>query len=169
MLVHASIDERGKIAGGQVGDQTEKEVSIRSWYNKPWDLCLRFHKKAKVERAVKIAVKLANSNLVGYDQNNRNSLYKELKKNDFNAAKYIKTGVQTETDCSAFMYACYACVIPEMRSDNNAPTTSTMRKYFEKYGFEVITDKSYLTSEALLKPGDILVKEGKHTAMFIAK
>lgn len=167
MLVHASIDERGKASGGVAGDQTGKEVCIRSWYSKPWNALLRYPNKRKVARAVKIAIKLANSGLVGYDQGNRNSLYKELKKKGFNAAKYIKTGVKTETDCSAFMYACFACVIPEMRMDTNAPTTSTMRKFFEKFGFEVITDKTYLVSDALLKSGDILVKEGSHAAMHI--
>ena len=35
-IIHASINEQGKISGGQLGDQTGKEVCIRSWYSKPW-------------------------------------------------------------------------------------------------------------------------------------
>ena len=33
---HSSIDESGKISGGQAGDSTDKEVCIRTWYSKPW-------------------------------------------------------------------------------------------------------------------------------------
>lgn len=165
MLVHGSIDENGKISGGRLGDQTEKEVCIKQWYSKPWNVMLRYPKKSVALKAAKIAVKLANSNLVGYDQSNRNSLYAELKKNGFNAAKYIKTGVKTETDCSAFVYACYACAIKELRSDNNAPTTSTMRARYIDVGFEPHFESQYLTTEAYLIPGDIVLKEGSHVAM----
>ena len=33
---HASLDENNRISGGNAGDQTKKEVCIRTWYNKPW-------------------------------------------------------------------------------------------------------------------------------------
>ena len=35
-IVHASINEKGKTTGGKPGDQTGKEICIRSYYNKPW-------------------------------------------------------------------------------------------------------------------------------------
>ena len=41
-LVHASLNENGKISGGQSGDQTGKEICIRSYYNKPWKYILRY-------------------------------------------------------------------------------------------------------------------------------
>lgn len=41
-LVHASINEKGKTTGGKSGDQTGKEVCIRSYYNKPWTSVLRY-------------------------------------------------------------------------------------------------------------------------------
>lgn len=41
-LVHASINELGKVTGGQSGDQTGKEICVRSYYNKPWDYVLRY-------------------------------------------------------------------------------------------------------------------------------
>ena len=167
MIAHASIDENGKIKGGNAGDQTCKEVCTRTWYSKPWNVMIRCPNKKKAIRAAKIAEKLANSNLVGYDQSGRNSLYAELKKNGYNAAKYIKTGVKTEADCSAFVYACYACCFPEMRMDGNAPTTSTLRAFLTKYGFKVFTDKEYLESDSLAQPGDIWIKEGSHVVMQI--
>ena len=41
-LVHASINEKGAIKGGQVGDQTGSEICIRRYYNYPWDCVLRY-------------------------------------------------------------------------------------------------------------------------------
>lgn len=41
-IVHASINEFGGITGGQSGDQTGKEICIRSYYNKPWNSILRY-------------------------------------------------------------------------------------------------------------------------------
>lgn len=35
-IAHASISEKGTVNGTR-GDQTQKEVCIRSWYSKPWD------------------------------------------------------------------------------------------------------------------------------------
>ena len=41
LLAQASIDERGQIAGGQSGDQTNYETNVRSYYNYPWSCVLR--------------------------------------------------------------------------------------------------------------------------------
>lgn len=42
-IVHASQNENGKATGGKAGDQTGKEICIRSYYNKPWDCVLRYN------------------------------------------------------------------------------------------------------------------------------
>ncbi len=41
-LVHASINELGRATGGQPGDQTGREFCIRSYYNYPWNVILRY-------------------------------------------------------------------------------------------------------------------------------
>lgn len=41
-FVHASINELGTAHGGKTGDQTGKEICTRSYYNKPWEYCLRY-------------------------------------------------------------------------------------------------------------------------------
>ena len=41
-LVHASINEKGTVHGGQPGDQTGREICVRSYYNHPWDCALRY-------------------------------------------------------------------------------------------------------------------------------
>lgn len=166
-LVHASISENnnaGWDGNAKAGDQTGKEVCVRSWYEKPWNIMLRYPDKSISQKASATAVKLAKSNLVGYDQSERNTLYKALKKYNFDVDAYIKSGEKTETDCSAFIYAVFACFIPVMRSDDNAPVTSTMRSLYNKWGFVVHTGAGYLSGNNLLN-GDILVNENSHTAM----
>ena len=166
-LVHASISENnnaGWDGKSKAGDQTGKEVCVRSWYSKPWDIMLRYPDKTIAAKAAVAAVKLANSNLVGYNQSKRNTLYKALKSVNFDVDAYIKSGKKTETDCSAFVYAVYCCFIPNMRSDGNSPVTSTMRNLYKKWGFDVYTGYGYLTGINTIN-GDILVKEGVHTAI----
>lgn len=166
-LVHASIAETGGAGWdgkAKAGDQTGKEVCVRSWYSKPWDIMLRYPDKTIAAKAAAAAVKLANSNLVGYDQSERNTLYKALKAVNFDVDAYIKTGKKTESDCSSFVYAVFACFVPGMRSDSNAPVTSTMRNHYKKWGFDVFTGSGYLSGNNLLN-GDILVKESAHTAI----
>ena len=41
-LVHASINEKGSVKGGQNGDQTGGEIGVRGYYNYPWDCVLRY-------------------------------------------------------------------------------------------------------------------------------
>jgi GH24 family phage-related lysozyme (muramidase) len=41
-IVHASINEKGTVTGGQTGDQTGREICVRSYYNRPWTSVLRY-------------------------------------------------------------------------------------------------------------------------------
>ena len=40
-IVGAHINEIGEVVGGQTGDQTAKEISVRTYYNYPWTIVLR--------------------------------------------------------------------------------------------------------------------------------
>lgn len=169
LIGHASIDERGKANGGQAGDQTGKEVCVRSWYNGNWNVVLRPKSATVAETMASACETLCNSNLVGYDQWQRNDLWDELAKVGFDPAK-LKT--KTETDCSAFVTALAKIAGIEVQrvyiSNGrwNAPVTQTMRAAFSATGsFEALTDSKYLTSDSYLKRGDILLRESGHTAM----
>lgn len=162
-ITHASINELNKIKGGQLGDQTGKEVCTRSWYSKPWSCVIRAKDGNIAIKAKNIAAKLAENNKVGYDQANRNSLYFSLKKHNFNPDMIEPC----ETDCSAFVTACYiAAGVSALNYTSNAPTTSTLVKAFSNTGmFDVFTDEKYTRIDALLKPGDILLKPGFHVVI----
>lgn len=168
MIVHASISENnnaGWDGKAKAGDQTGREVCTREWYNKGWNVILRYKDINIASKAAALAAKLANSNLVGYDQSERNTLYKALKACNFDVDAYIRSGKKTETDCSAFVFAVYACLIPAMRYDGNAPVTSTMRYTFLKHGFTALTESKYRSSDKYLRTGDIMLLEGHHVAM----
>lgn len=167
-ICHASIDEHGKISGGEKGDQTGKEVCVRSYYSKPWGVCLRHPKEEIANKIAKIAETLANSNLVGYDQTNRNELHDVMKLFNHDANAYIMSGKKTETDCSAFATECaIAGGVATLEYTGNAPTTTTMERRFKSAGFNVLTQSRYLTNEKFLKRGDILVAPGKHTVIVL--
>ena len=166
-IVHCSIDENGKARGGKAGDQTGRETCIRSLYNKPWDMCIRYKDSKVAAKAAEIGKKLANSNLVGYDQNQRNTLYKQLELNDWDVDKYIKSGVVSEADCSAFMYAIWCCILPELRGQSNSPTTSIAKSFYTKYGFNIYTSKDYIYDGHYNLKGDMLNKAADHIIMCI--
>lgn len=164
---HASIDERGKASGGRAGDQTGREVCTRSWYNKGWKYCLRPKSASVAERMAKACEQGCANNKIGYDQSQRNTLHYYAKRCGYNLA-IINT--KCETDCSAFMAVCaLAGGVSALEYSGNAPTTSTMVDKFRATGaFTVLTDSKYLTGDAYLKRGDILVKPGSHTVMVLS-
>lgn len=164
---HASIDENGHAQGGKAGDQSGKEVCIRTWYDKPWAFLLRYPDAAVAEKAAKACeAGCANAN-IGYDQWQRNTAHTAAQKIGYDLSK-ISSPV--ETDCSAFVTLCYLCAgvkALEYPANGNAPTTATMRAAFNKAGFRTYTDGKYLNGTEYLRRGDILVKPGSHTVMVL--
>ena len=162
---HASIDENKKSRGGQSGDQTGKEVCIRSFYQKPWSYLLRCKDPSKAEKMADACETMCQNDCIGYDQGGRLSLNKELK---LIAYDYKRLRVPCECDCSSFMTVCAQCAgIDIPYPSGNAPTTSNMVKIFTGTGmFDLIT--SGINSEFNLKRGDILVGQpATHTVMVL--
>lgn len=55
-IVHASINENGRATGGKSGDQTGREICVRSYYkySKGWDKVLRYVGSGKKEEATQV-------------------------------------------------------------------------------------------------------------------
>lgn len=160
---HASLGEEGKVSGGKAGDQTGSEVYIRSWYNKGWNVLLRPKSTTLAEKSAKFVEQVCENSNVGYDQGGRNTLYTQAKLVNFDGSK-IKT--PCECDCSSFMHCAAIAGGANLTYGSNGYTTRTMVNAFVNSGnYEKLTDSKYLTSDAYLKRGDILVKEGSHTAI----
>lgn len=164
---HASISENknnGRDGKAKAGDQTGKEVCIRSFYKKPWAYLLRCKDANKAEIMAKACEWICKSNLAGYDQSQRMTLLNELKKVDYD---YTKLTNSCECDCSSFMTACAECAGIFPKYTNNAPVTANMVKLFSNTGmFDIITVN--INDESNLKRGDILVgPPNTHTVMVL--
>ena len=161
---HASISENNTV-NGEKGDQTTKEVCIREWYNKPWNILLRPKSAEKAEIMAQSCEKGCANQNIGYSQATRNTLKQEALKVNFDLSK---VGL-CNCDCSSFMTVCAESAgIAIPYNYNNAPTTRTMRTAFTSTGeFDLYTDNKYLNTTDNLRRGDILVAEGKHTVMVL--
>lgn len=159
---HASSDENGKYSGGKAGDQTGREVAIRTWYNRPWNKVVRPKSKTVALAIARTCIAACNNNNIGYDQYQRTTLYTQALKVDFDLAK-INT--PCECDCSSLVAVCVNAAGIKVSKDIY---TGNMVAALKNTGaFDVLTDNKYLSSSSLLNIGDILVYEGHHTAIVV--
>lgn len=159
----ARIDERGKISGGQAGNQTGKELSTQNWYRhgKGWRVFRpkSAEKAAKIARGMKAGCENRN---IGYDQYQRNALYNLVKPYGFDPAKADKP---TETDCSALVRVC-CCYAGIMVGDFNTGTEASMLMATGE--FVELTGDKYTKRDSYLGAGDILVTCTKgHTVVVL--
>ena len=77
-LAQASIDEKGGIMGGKVGDQTGQEIHIRSYYNYPWNVVLRYPETVELPVLDKSGYK-KGSNTIGVLSFKQQLLYAKKK------------------------------------------------------------------------------------------
>ena len=150
---HASIDENGKAKGGKAGDQNAKEVKISNYYvhSKGWVVlrCIDPAKRALIAEAME---KACNNADIGYDQNQRNTLYNEVKDKGFDPSKTTK---KVETDCSALVRICIAYAFGRDLV-GNIRTVSEPATLVKTGQFTKLTDKEYCKSSSKLLRGDIL-------------
>lgn len=161
----ARSDENGKAYGGKAGDQKSgKEVSKQSWYkhSKGWRV-FRAKNPAHAALIGKLMDSFCASDLIGYDQHQRHTLYNDLKKRGFESFVPSKA---VETDCSALVRTCLAFCgidVPEEFRTGNMP------KYLLNSGsFVELKGSKYTDQSAYLGKGDILVtKTSGHTAVVL--
>lgn len=156
----ASRDERGRYSGGLAGDQDGQEVSIRSWYNRPWNKVLRAKNPAiagKIAAAMEDACRNDN---IGYDQYERTTLYDLCKENGWNIKAVNKP---CETDCSALVAVCVNAAGIKVSGD--IYTGNEAAALLRTGEFELLSAPKYLLSDEYLKRGDILLYEFHHTAI----
>lgn len=99
----------------------------------------------KVENAVIWAISIANDNSHGYDQGSRNG---------------------PNYDCSSLISWAYSNAGLNTRP-GYTPSTSTMYSVFKSAGFHDVTGQVNKNTGSGMKRGDVLLKPGNHTAMYI--
>ena len=165
----ARIDERGKISGGKAGDQTGKEVSTQNWYkhSKGWRV-LRAKDPAMRPYIAKAMEEACASSLIGYDQNQRNSLYNAIHGTGFDINSLVKA---VETDCSALVRVCSSYGVAEMDKDvviTDFYTANEASKLKATGLFEELTGSKYTNTSDYLQRGDVLVTKSKgHTVVVL--
>lgn len=163
-IVHASIDENGHAHGGQAGDQNGREVRVQNGCKKDFTVTLRHPNPEIAKKAAKSGEVLANSNLIGYDQYERNTAHTILKEYGYNVSQFLAFKRPCEADCSSFMVLCYLIAgVKTLEYTGNAPSTHVMKSKFEAAGFKDLGK----VKDSDLRVGDILVAPGSHTVMVI--
>ena len=156
----ASRDERGRYSGGIAGDQDGREVLIREWYNRPWNKVLRAKNPSIAEKIATAMEKACKNDYIGYDQNQRTTLYSICKANGWKIED-VKT--PCETDCSALVAVCVNTV--GIRVSGDIYTGNEANALLRTGEFELLTAPKYLLSDEYLRRGDILLYEFHHTAI----
>lgn len=156
----ASRDERMRYSGGIAGDQDGREVLIREWYNRPWNKVLRARNSNIAEKIAAAMEKACRNDFIGYDQNQRTTLYSICKANGWKIED-VKT--PCETDCSALVAVCVNAAGVKVSGD--IYTGNEAKALLQTGEFELLSAPKYLLSDEYLKRGDILLYEFHHTAI----
>ena len=164
-ISNSGSDENGAYRGGQAGDQTGKEWQMRSWYNRPWLVVLRYPDQKVALKLAQLAIDAALNDKIGYDQGQNRTYLAQLKAVGWEPSKVT---VACEADCSAGVCANvtaagYLLGIKALK-EHTGTYTGNMRSALTKAGFKALTDSKYLTSGDYLLPGDILLNDNHHTA-----
>lgn len=156
-------DENGGATGGKAGDQTGREVSTQDWYkhSKGW-LVFRPKSAGAAEKIAWDMQAACDNPHIGYDQNDRLTLYDAAKAVGFDCAK-VETNC--ETDCSALVRVCCAYAGIDLPNFNTAGEPRILR---ESGAFDELTGTKYSDSPDYLRRGDILCTATQaHTAVVL--
>ncbi len=164
-ISNSGSDENGRGRGGQAGDQTGKEWQLRTWYDRPWDVVLRYPDQRVALKIAQLGIDAALNNCIGYDMNQRDTYFTQLKKAGWEPSKITAA---CEADCSAGVCAnvkAAGYLLGIAALQNHAGTyTGNMRSALTRAGFQVLTASKYLNGSEYLLPGDILLNDVHHTA-----
>ena len=164
-ISNSGSDENKAYHGGKAGDQTGHEWELKSWYNRPWTVVLRYPDQAVALKIAELGIAAALNNKIGYDQDQRTSYWTQLKSVGYDPSKIT---VACEEDCTAGVSSNVkaAGYLFGIKALQNVTICSSrdMRSVFTKAGFKALTASKYLSSGKYLLPGDILLYENHHAA-----
>lgn len=170
MISNCGKDENGAYSGGQAGDQTGKEYWLISWYNHPWSCVLR-HPDANVRAEIaKLARAAAQNSNIGYDQYERLTFWNQLTRVNYDPAAIT---MPCEADCSSSTASIIKAVgyrlnNAKLKNVQQSLTTYNMRSSLRSAGFDLLTDSKYLSSDAYLIAGDIILNDSSHVAINVS-
>lgn len=162
-ISHAISDEHKSASGGQAGDQTGREVLVSEWFLSPkgW-VVLRCKDRDAAKKIAYDARAAAENPKIGYDQNERNTLFHAAEKVGF-ACALVETAC--ECDCSSLVRVCLWYAGIKVGHFNTASEVDTLLKTGK---FELLDTSEYTEHSDRLMEGDILVTRTKgHTCVVL--
>ncbi len=164
IISNCGHDENGRYSGGAAGDQTGTEWQLRSWYNRPWDCVLRFEDATTAALIAEMAKAAAQNDLIGYDQNQRTTFWQHLAASNYRPEQIT---IKCEADCSSGVAAIvkgagYRLDNAAMKNVSIDAYTGNLKSVLKAAGAVVLTASKYLTSDAYIRAGDILLNESHH-------
>lgn len=162
-LAHARQDENGKGVNGKAGDNNGLEVRFDDWYNRAdgWDYVFRLKDKSLRPKMVKFMEKAIRNNNIGYDMNQRYTLWNILSVNGWDIDKVT---TPCETDCSQLV----SCALNSLgiKVAKDTYTRNMHDRLVATKAFKVYSKPKYTKNYDKLMPGDIILGEG-HTAIVV--
>jgi hypothetical protein len=161
----ARIDEHGQAHGGMAGDQKGGEVATQKWYLHAQGSWRVFRPKDKysAEWIARDMQAACDNPHIGYDQYQRDTLYNEAKKFEYDCALVEK---DVETDCSALVRVC--CMYAGIDT-GNFRTYNEPRALMSTGCFCEMVGSKYQKRCDYLKRGDILVTPSSgHTVVVLS-
>lgn len=159
-LGHARISEKGTIEG-VAGDQTGHEVEISDWYNGGWLAVYRPNNSTDAAYIANTCEALCKNDLVGYSQEDRLSMYKQLVDVLYDVSKLTQP---CNTDCSQLVATCVNSAGIPVSKDMTTRNEDVVLMGTGR--FTRLQANKYTQSGDYLKRGDILRKSG-HTAIVV--
>ena len=160
LIGHARISEKGTIEG-VAGDQTGHEVEVSEWYSGGWLAVYRPNNETDAERIASTCEACCRNDKIGYNQNERLTLYTEAVKH---AYRINEITVPCNTDCSALVSVCVNAAGISVSREMTTRNEDTVLMGTGR--FTRLQANKFLNESGNLKRGDILRKSG-HTAIVV--
>lgn len=155
-IVHAVANEVGTGTGGQLGDQTGKEIRVAEWYRRPWEMYIEPVDRNLGRRAAEIAKLIAAGNF-GYDRVNRWSGLRSIQ--NFGTEKG-----SGDFDCSSLCIACYKLAGLDIAASGY---TGSLEKIFKAQGFKVYKDPAHLDTPQAAVAGGMFCTPNAHVVICV--
>lgn len=155
----ASIGETGNGRNNKAGDQTGREVKVGEWYQFGQKAVYRWKSRSNASRYARIIKTLCKNDNIGYDMNDRTTLYNLLAKNGWD---YTKVNRKVECDCSQLVACAINCTMGKAICSSGMWTGNINSQLMNSGLFDKLTDSKYLTSGTYLKVGDIINAPDHH-------
>lgn len=143
----------------KAGDQTGREVKTGPWYSFGQNSCLRWKDYKLARKYAEVIKHMANNDNIGYDMDDRTSLYEALKKVNWD---YKKINSPVECDCSELIACAINCVLKKEVMPSWTWTGSLDSLAMSTGYFKRLTGSKYLISSDYIQVGDILNNDDLH-------